>query len=89
MLIASIALGTIKILKDVFVSNCRGWYIYIFGLSVKGTKKKEKISWPEGSLTLKLPLADMIKYSFENLPFPQVKRAQPHDSSLCKVGNSA
>ena len=89
MLIASIALGTIKILKDVFVSNCRGWYIYFLVFQLRVPKKKEKISLPEGSLTLKLPLADMIKNSFENLPFPQVKRAQPHDSLLCKVGNSA
>lgn len=64
--------------------------IYIFLVfQLRVPKKKEKISWPEGSLTLKLPLADMIKYSFENLRFQQVKRAQPHDSSLCKVGNSA
>ena len=40
-------------------------------------------------LTRKLPRANMIKYLLEILLFTKVKRAQPHVSSLCKLGYSA
>ena len=50
-----------------------------FGLSFRGANKTEKkITWLDGSFTRKFPLANMIKYSLENLLFTQVKRAQPH-----------
>ena len=51
--------------------------------------KKEKMWWLDGGLTRKLPRANMIKYSSEILLFTKVKRAQPHVSSLCKLGYSA
>ena len=49
----------------------------VFHLGVL-TKQKKKIMWLDGSFTRKLPLANVIKYSLENLLFTQVKRAQPH-----------